>query len=398
VIAPDPDFAPNPARAIHVQGPFDQQLLYRLTPEIIRLLGKGREPITVYIDSPGGPVVYMEALRKLLGTSTQTFAQPCRIITVGTSLAASAAADMLASGDYALAYPETVIVYHGIRVPGDRPLTVEETLSLAQRLRAGNESYAMGLAREAEFRFIFRFISLKDQFATVRQQHPDKRTDLQCLFHLISEKLSDSANEVLGSAYDRYIRYNALLLTVVQKSNRKSGYKTAAAMEAAQIKAIVDFEMKDNKKDKDWGFLPEGIQRLSDDFLLLHEYLRMFQSERFRRLCSAWSDFLLSPEERQEIADTPEAERPEKIVEKVRPQLRPIWSFFVALCYVLQRGENQLSATDAFWLGLIDEVIGIPELPSLRLFLEHSKETAKQKQDHQKEAGEAKADAATGAA
>lgn len=395
MIRPDPDYTPNPRRAIHVQGPFDQQLLYRLTPQIVSLQSKGRGPITVYIDSPGGSVAYMQAVLQLLTTSNQLFDPPCRVITVATTVAASAAADMLASGDYALAYPESTIVYHGVRVPGDKPLTVEETLSLAERLRAGNESYAMGLAREAEFRFIFRFISLKDQFPKVRERKPSV-SDLECLIDLISEKLSEPANEVLQAAHKRYVRYNALLGTVIQKTSRKTAFKTQAALDAAEIKAIVDYELKDNKGEKDWRFLPDGIQQLTDDFLLLHEYIRMFQSERFKRLCSAWSDFLLTAEEKEEIANSPEAERPERIVEKVRPKLRPIWSFFVALCYVLQRGENQLTATDAFWMGLIDEVIGVRELPSLRLFLEHAKEDAQQKQDERKQVGETKVDAAVG--
>lgn len=386
---PDPDFTPNPNRAIHVQGPFTQELVYRLTPRIVALQAESRGPITAYIDSPGGAVHYMQALLQLLHTSNLSFDPPCKLITVATSVAASAAADMLAAGDYALAYPESIIIYHGLRVPGDQPLTVEETLSLAQRLRGQNESYAMGLAREAEFRFIFRFISLKDQFAALRQQFPDKKLeDLECLIILILEKLSDDAKEVLKSAQERYDRYNELLMTVFKKTGAKI-YKTPGANDAAQIKAIVDFERKG--KDKKWRFLPDGLQGLSNDFLLFHEYLRMFQSVRFQRLCSAWSDFLLTEEQKQEIANAPEADRAEMIVDKVRPQLRPIWSFFVALCYVLQRGENQLTATDAFWMGLIDEVIGVEGLPSLRLFIEHAKEDAQQKQDEQKQAGQGKA-------
>jgi hypothetical protein len=33
-------------------------------------------------------------------------------------------------------------------------------------------------------------------------------------------------------------------------------------------------------------------------------------------------------------------------------------SFFVALCHALQEGENELTAIDAYWLGLVDEVVG----------------------------------------
>jgi hypothetical protein len=64
-----------------------------------------------------------------------------------------------------------------------------------------------------------------------------------------------------------------------------------------------------------------------------------------------------------------EVQRIEELVEMVRPMLQPIWSFFVALCHALQEGENRLTATDAYWLGLADEVIG-ENLMSLRMFEE----------------------------
>jgi len=33
-------------------------------------------------------------------------------------------------------------------------------------------------------------------------------------------------------------------------------------------------------------------------------------------------------------------------------------AFFIALCHALQEGENELTAIDAYWLGLVDEVVG----------------------------------------
>lgn len=48
--------------------------------------------------------------------------------------------------------------------------------------------------------------------------------------------------------------------------------------------------------------------------------------------------------------------------------IMPIWTFFNALYHVLQEGENGMSAIDAFWLGLIDGVIGETNLPTFRQF------------------------------
>ena len=68
----------------------------------------------------------------------------------------------------------------------------------------------------------------------------------------------------------------------------------------------------------------------------------------------------------------------------------------MALCHVLQSGDYYLTAVDAFWLGLIDEVIGVHDLPTLRLFRERADQLADDKDKEQtmpgaKAAGEPKA-------
>jgi hypothetical protein len=59
-----------------------------------------------------------------------------------------------------------------------------------------------------------------------------------------------------------------------------------------------------------------------------------------------------------------------RILEKVQPILQPVWSFFVALCHALQEGENELTAIDAYWMGLVNKVIG-EALPTSRWFAEY---------------------------
>ena len=94
MIVPDPNFRPNPARAIFVLGLIDQPLIERLTPQIVTLCSQNREPITVYIDSRGGSVASAESILRLLQSTDQDGASPCRLITVVTGHAASAAADL----------------------------------------------------------------------------------------------------------------------------------------------------------------------------------------------------------------------------------------------------------------------------------------------------------------
>jgi hypothetical protein len=181
-------------------------------------------------------------------------------------------------------------------------------------------------------------------------------------------------------ARERHGRYSDLLdgaLAAAFRRDRDFGGKTPAQVEAAIIKKIVDFEVKKHKRNPEWTFRGGGLSRLNDDFFLLNEFISTSQSEQFKKLCERWAQFVLTPEEFNELGRIQdETARIEARIDKVRPQFQPIWSFFVALCHALQEGEdNYLKATDAYWLGLIDEVIG-ETFTTPRWFAEFSQDPA----------------------
>jgi hypothetical protein len=84
--------------------------------------------------------------------------------------------------------------------------------------------------------------------------------------------------------------------------------------------------------------------------------------------------YFLSQNDRDELEAIPDSkQRTDKLHEKVKPLLRPLSLYFVALCYALQDEDHELSATDTFWLGLLDEVIGgPPDLYPFRLIVENT--------------------------
>jgi ATP-dependent protease ClpP protease subunit len=360
LIVPNPNYRINPSRAVYVTGVIDDGLVARLTPQILKLQSANRLPISVYIDSPGGSVNSMETILRLLNLSDQDSSGPCRIITAVTTRASSAAADLLSSGDYALAFPSSSILYHGLRTYEKNPLTLESTSVLANALRVSNDAYAMALARKIEDRFSFRYVTVRNEFEALRsERNAPWLTDLDCFVEIITAKLSDGARKVWSKAKDRHGRYQALLDSVLKRAKTDLSKRSIAEVEADSIKAIVAFEVKTNKKNPKWSFRAGGIGRLADDFFLLNEYVMTYSSERLRNWCTSFGKWTLPQNEANEIdAIADEKERSEKLVEKVRPILQPIWSFFVALCHALQEGENELTATDAYWLGLVDEVIG----------------------------------------
>jgi len=109
-----------------VTGHINQELVYALTPQILRLLHESRDPISVYINSPGGVVANATEILRLLQNPGMDSASACRIITIVTSLAASSAAILLTHGDYAIAYPKSIIHFHGVRSYRQRPITAKK--------------------------------------------------------------------------------------------------------------------------------------------------------------------------------------------------------------------------------------------------------------------------------
>jgi hypothetical protein len=65
--------------------------------------------------------------------------------------------------------------------------------------------------------------------------------------------------------------------------------------------------------------------------------------------------------------------------------------FFIALCHALQEDDNELTALDAYWFGLVDEVWGNTSLFASRWFEEYEEDQKPSKSDDkEKESGDAK--------
>ena len=359
MIVPNKNYRPDPSRAIYVTGTINDEMVTQLTPRILLLQSRSRDPITVYIDSRGGSPNSVEALLRILNLTDQNSSDPCWIITVVTTRASSAAADLLSSGDYAIAFPSTTILHHGVRTIERDPLTLETTSLIGDFLRLRNDVYAMQLAQKIESRFSFRFVTVRQEIDELRKKKAlPAMSELECFLEVIDEKLSEGAKKLWKKARQRQGRYHDLIATVVQNQGTSS-VKSLAEMQAIVIKAIVDFEVISNEKDPTWNFRVGGLSIVVDDFFLVNEYLVNTNHDRLKEWCTSFGKWSLTQDQINEVDAIPdENARLEKTIELVRPILQPIWTFFVALCHALQEGENELTATDAFWLGLIDEVIG----------------------------------------
>ena len=309
-----------------------------------------------------------EALLGLLGATDQDGSPPCNIITVATSFAGSAAADLISAGDYAIAYPRAMLIYHGSRMSVDDAITTETASTLTESLRLANDRHAMRLAERSAWRFIFRYVYLKSRFQQYRAQRTSTKTDLECFVSMLMETVSDSAKEILTLSKKRFERYLDLVTFFEKGLPKNKVLNRVAEAEAIALKRMIEFELKRNKSS-DWRLGAGGLIQITDDFILLSEYINTHESRPFREHCERWKKFFLTRAEQAAIAKLPAKDRRNRVIEKLRPHIQPIWLFFVALCHILQERDNMLTASDAHWLGLIDEVIGLDEI-NFRLIME----------------------------
>jgi ATP-dependent protease ClpP protease subunit len=373
---PDPDFRPDPGRSIFVTGPIDESTIDRITPEIVRLLGSDA-PITVYIDSPGGSTYYAENLNRSLRMIQQDGRGSNRIITAGLNMAASAASDLLIAGDYAIVQPHTVVLCHGVRQASDgSSVTHEAATNLARSLAMSNEQYALQTASSAISRFIFRVVVLRSEFPAIREAESERAvqsSDASCFITALNGRISNHLLALLRQALINRLGTELIdLVAAKQYAAIEEKPKTKLEFEAMLLKCIIDREVEEEAEDEEASFRARGLSEIQAKFEVLVNSHGQNHQAQIDRLVATWGESFLDQTQREQLAQTSEEERPKSLRDMVEPTIQSLWFFFVAVCRLLQENDNYLSAEEAYWMGLVDEIAGRNDLPSPRLFVEYA--------------------------
>jgi ATP-dependent protease ClpP protease subunit len=373
------DFRENPNRAIFVTGEIDEKLVHRLTPELCRLRAESSEPITAYIDSRGGSTLAADHLFALFKTPTQDGAVS-RLITVAATRAASAAADLLALGDYAIAYPHAIVHFHGTRLSADE-ITRESAQNLAASLREANEEFALRLAKRVFGRIAFHYTIVRGEFPKIREQALKENwdspmgSDLECFACAIHGKLSRGSRgprQLPQRAYKLHEDLAKMSTYVFEKLRKVDPSQPFLETEAEILRHLLDYELA-NREKSEWSLVEGGIDILADDFRNLADFIFGRHKQALQEHIENFGVLFLDSEQTAKLQEERELGKNDSMKwldGVVRPTIEPLWYFVVALCRLLQHGENPLTATDAYWLGLVDEVVG-QKLPSLRLVAEN---------------------------
>ncbi len=375
----DPNYRPNHDRSITISGVIDDALVSRLLPEIVKLQSVSRDPITVYIDSPDGDTEDAKTLLEALRSGDQDQSEPCRLITVALGKASSAASDILMSGDYALAYPYTKVLCHGTRHLISRPtaLTKDVAANFAKNMAGLDEGFAIALARNCVDRFMFRISRIWQAMNDLAETGPGLFGDDDiptakgiaqefCVFlranGLTGERILEQLVAAGESAY--------AVITFVGRSDLFDARKAKddpAGKDMAVRTAILADALANSSTESEFSGLEANYRVLCDFFEDHHRNM----IERLRR---RWSTDICGYRDYQRATaanHSNEDERIKQIESWVTARCFSLWFLFVFFCRQLQTGDFPMTATEAYWLGLIDEVIGL-DLPSPRILVENA--------------------------
>ena len=296
----------------------------------------------------------------------------CKRVVIG--VAGSAAATLLALGDYAIAYPEALIHFHGVRLIEAEDLTMEAARDFAAYLRRKNDAIAMRLVESISQRLVLHYDRFREEFGKIQKEQGQpgvELSDVECFICCLKKRISGTAANIVDKSLNRWKDIKELSHTVFSKLN-KLQFAGQAEFEAAIIREIVKFEIKRNR-GTNWTIDTPGIAKIVEDYTILRDYYTGEHNRYLDRIVTYFGPTFLKPNEYEEIVkikDKSEEEQKAWIQEKVAQRIKPFVYFVASLCRYLQEEENPLTARDAYWLGAVDEVFGT-KLPCMRLFDEN---------------------------
>lgn len=397
-------------RAIHIDTTIDEALLKRLTPTILKLKQESKDPITIGIDSPGGSIQVMESLLGLLKAPDQD-GNRIAIYTASTNRAYSAAASLLAFGDYSVAFPHSKILYHDVRYSGIEDVTPSKALRTARELERGNIAFSLKLANQVRRRLIWVYLDLKTQFIYVRKRFasfakeqdeafadilngnesvdivgfaltlysklstpPDKDPSIKAL-HLLNswiqidkiERRLSIDKEGRGEDTDLMKGINDLVTEI--RAMESNGKEMAKSPEPTQSDGLSDSAREDIKllfeviarrfaADKNLRINYDSFDSIMEDFAFIKDINSNQHVKAITNLMIDHDHIFFGRSIATELENAKDDAERHNILDPVYPQARMLWFYFVSLCRCLCSGEHLLTPYDAQLLGLVDEVLG----------------------------------------
>jgi ATP-dependent protease ClpP protease subunit len=374
---------PNPSRAIEVFGEFTDELGQKLLSQIHVLREQNNDSITVYINSVGGSILVLKYINGLLD-SRDLNNEFCRTVSVASGTAASAGAILLAFGDYAYAYEHSLIHFHAVRTQ-DLPETFQDATQVLGSLERSQREISRSVAQAVIRRVIFRYQTLKEKFDCKRTDVPDKELiELTCFLDAIRHEISGKARSLVEKTYRNVVSARSLTQKVLEKSKAFHS-RSPVRSDAKVLIGVIKHEISEyEKKKKHWRIDERGAIQIVSDYLAIRDYNLGEHREIMGGLLKNFGIDFLPDSDKPEYKKLQQSDPKKSITflwERAMPTLEPLWYYTISLCRILLEDENRLTPADAYWMGIIDEVIGT-DLTGFRAVAEANQYKPKPSQPH----------------
>jgi ATP-dependent protease ClpP protease subunit len=399
-------------RCIYVDTVINDEFVRSATARIFSLRQESNLPITVAINSPGGSLAAVETLLGLITGPNQDNVT-CQAITVSVHHAYSAAANLLASGHYAVALPHSEILFHDVRYGGMQDVTPAVARIAASQLQDANEEFALKLANRVFRRLVWNYIDLRDKFDEINLKFPTvyakystaiavcadptstANVDISSFATALFARVTRQSESLIEKAMEQLNRWG--LMTGIAKSipaYRTKGTKSPGLLDGSRHlfqlmgKAIdykddssvwekiePDFKIfltlisENAAKEKPLTRLTfsDILESATEDFKLIGsindpKHFRTATTQLLRH-----KHIFFSPKALADLDSGDEILR-ETALREAMPTAKLFCHFCVLLCRELFNGEHIITPHDAQVLGLIDEVAGGGLIESKREF------------------------------
>jgi len=337
-----PSLRENPDRSIYVNTSINRETYNRIFPEVIDLQNRSDQSICLYIDSYGGSVYYSEKLRELLTRPDQN-GRSCIVIGIVPSLAASAAADLAILSDYAIMYPKAIIHCHGTRI-GEDSLTEDNIKLREHELKLTNREHAVKLAVRVCERLIQRISK-----SIPKESGYDLNKVLEDYYKSHDSDFSKNTSEFIANVLKMWNGKRAVYSEVSKILDTTGSYKE-------YVKNTIDILDDDHDKVSALEWIKESIEGYELWSSTIEDYTINSITDQVGALIISSEEF----DEAKKIKDS--AKQKEYIRKKSAPYITLLWVYAFHFSDCLHRGENRFSSSEAYMLGLIDEVCGMSDL------------------------------------
>lgn len=350
---------PDPVRTVRVDGPLSKATARQIIAEINLLVAKSAKPVTVYLKSRGGDIKAFYELERRFRFRGAGKGRSIVITIAGE--ASSAAAYLLVLGHFAYLEENAFLGFHGVGGPNPnkrRMFRREHAQAIALRLDRENRKIAKRLAKR-----VARRLTAKVVYIMQKNNLRPRRNWLWQFFNEVADGLrpqlsSETSVKLLYESLDRF----KLMVSLARyfPATKPLGRRTnLASVEAAMFKALIAYEVNAHPSPH-WAINPTVSAELMLDYLLARDFIRGqhygYVNGLSRRFGKSFLTKVQTGKYNRLLVDNPiNAER--FLVAAARPCSMSLWCFTLIFCHRLLSGENHVPARDAYWLGLVDEVL-----------------------------------------